>query len=105
MLSPEPRHVRWYFDHRLQAGPAGFTAQQIAINDLLWRMLCEQGFEGAQKVLESTAGEAQDACVNTEAAAPACVNVPPSQERDRHPQGYMRGYMRDYRAKRRAGSP
>jgi len=98
-IPPEPRAVRWYFEHRLPADPTGYTPTQIATNDLLWRMVCEQGIEGGEKVLGGAPGEAQDAVVNTEATPQPCVNRTASQ--DRHGAGYMREYMRKKRAAQR----
>ncbi len=91
---PDPHAGRWYFEHRIRS-LSGYTLQQAAMNDLLWRIICERGVEGGLKFLEAD----QDAVVNTEASRDPCVNIQPSEQpRDRHTPGYMRDYMRKRRA-------
>jgi hypothetical protein len=86
-LPPDPYAERWYFEHRIRS-LSGYTLQQAAMNDLLWRIICERGVEGGLKFLEAD----QDAVVNTEASMTRVLT------RDRHTPGYMRGYMRRRRA-------
>jgi len=87
---PDPHAVGWYFEHRIRS-LSGYTLQQAAMNDLLWRIICERGVEGGLRLLEAD----QNPVVNTGASIDPCVN------RDRHAPGYMRDYMR----KRRAAAP
>jgi hypothetical protein len=92
-LPPDLHAVRWYCEHRIRS-LSGYTLQQAAMNDVLWRTICERGLEGGLKLLEAD----QDAVVNTEAYIDPCVNVQPPTPRDRHTPGYMRDYMRKRRA-------
>ena len=69
-LPPDPYAERWYFEHRIRS-LSGYTLQQAAMNDLLWRIICERGVEGGLKFLEAD----QDAVVNTEASPDPCVNA------------------------------
>lgn len=86
-IPPEPRAVRWYFEHRKAADIGlGYTAEQIEYNDRLWLAVAGGGIE---------AGEV---FVNTATPEP-CVNASASQ--DRHSDGYMRDYMRTYRAEKK----
>ena len=103
-IPPEPRAVRWYFEHRLQADPTGYTPKQIAMNDLLWRMVCTQGIEGGHSVLESRERNqgTEPAGGYASAISDALEDATDGSECAANPKRRRAEYMRGYRAKKRA---